>query len=278
MFSHLAVGLDGSTGSEGALEMVLELAMRLGSVVHGIHVLDIAFLEGSFIADVSGAMGIEPLVNLTPQVETLLSDLSGKIRQHFEERCKEAGVTSQFHSLRGSVASGLATEAAACALVAVGKRGVNAEVHGDLPGPVTERLLRVSRTPVIVTPEGPPSPGRVLIGYDGSERARRALRWGGELARSLSAPVSVVSVAQEPEAAARTVTEAVRYLEALELSIRRHAASGHAPMVLEHFAEEDGATIICVGSHGRHRLLEMMIGSTTEAIVRRSPLPVLCVP
>ncbi len=278
MFSHLAVGLDGSTGSEGALELVLQLAGRLGSVVHGIYVLDIAFLEGSFIADVSGAMGIEPLVNLTPQVETLLSDLGATIRQHFEERCREAGVASQFHTVRGSVAPALAREASACALMAVGKRGVNADVHGDLPGPVTERLLRVSRTPVVVTPEGPGPLERILIGYDGSGRARRALRWGGELARSLSVPVSIVSVAAEPEAAARTVAEAIQYLEPLELEARRHAASGHAPMVLEHFAEEDGATLICVGSHGRHRLLEMMIGSTTEAIVRRSSIPVLCVP
>ena len=61
------------------------------------------------------------------------------------------------------------------------------------------------------------------------------------------------------------------------LDVGRHAASGHAPLVLEHFAEVDGAALLCVGSHGRHRL-EMMIGSTTEAVVRRSPIPVLCVP
>jgi len=278
MFSHLAVGLDGSTGSEGALELVLELAGRLGSVVHGLHVLDIAFLEGSFIADVSGAMGIEPLVNLTPQVESLLSDLGGTIQQHFEERCRTAGIPCQFHASRGSVAPALAVEAAACALLAVGKRGVNAEVHGDLPGPVAERLLRVSRTPVVVTPEGPSSVERILIAYDGGERSRRALRWGGELARALATPVSVVSVSSEPETAARTVAEAAGYLEPLDLDVRRHAASGHAPMVIEHFAEEDGATLVCVGAHSRHRLLEMMIGSTTEAVVRRSPIPVLCVP
>lgn len=278
MFSHLAVGLDGSTGSEGALELVLHLAARLGSIVHGVYVIDVAYLEGSFIADVSGAMGLEPLVNLTPQVETLLTDLGTTIRLHFEERCREAGVSCRFHSARGSVAPALATEAGACALVAVGKCGVNAGVHGDLPGPVTERLLRISKIPVAVTPEGPGAIDRILIGYDSSDRARRALRWGGELARSLAVPVSVVSVAPEPEAAAGIVAQAVQYLEPLQLDIRRHAASGHAPMVLEHFAEEDGATLICVGSHGRHRLLEMMIGSTTEAVVRRSAAPVLCVP
>ncbi|HHQ49453.1 MAG TPA: universal stress protein [Acidobacteria bacterium] len=278
MFSHLAAGLDGSTGSEGALELSLDLAQRLGSVVHGIHVLDIAFLEGSFIADVSGAMGIEPLINLTPQVESLLADLGATIRQHFEDRCREAGVRFEFHAVRGPVAPTLATEAAGSALLVVGKRGVNAEAHGELPGSVTERLLRISRTPVVVTPEGPDPVQRVLVGYDGSERARRALRWGGELARSLGAPVSVVSVAQEADAAVRTVAEAVEYLEPLGLEVRRHAASGHAPLVLEHFAEEDQATLVCVGSHGRHRLLEMMIGSTTEAVVRRSPIPVLCVP
>jgi Universal stress protein UspA and related nucleotide-binding proteins len=207
MFSHLAVGIDGSVNADGALGVALHLGGRLGSVVHGIHVIDTAILEGSFIADMSGAMGVEPLVNLTPQVDAVLNDLAETLRIHFEERAREAGVEARFHVVRGSVAPALVKESAASALLIVGRRGLNARFHGELLGPVTERLLRISSIPVIVTPEVSSGIARVLIAYDGGVHANRALRWGGELARALGVGVSVVTVDDDQDHAEAALGE-----------------------------------------------------------------------
>ena len=278
MFSHLAVGLDGSPDSAAALELTLDLATVLGSVVHGIHVVDSAIVEGSFITDIGGAMGVEPLVNLTPQVEALLRDLGATIREHFQDRAREAGVPFRFHMEQGSVASRLAARADTCGLLMVGKRGLNADAHGDLLGPVTERLLRISRVPVVVAPREPRPVDRILLAYDGSSRSRHALRVSGELARALDVPVTVVHVSADAEAADAVLGEALEYLRPLGLEAATRVATGHPPVAIEHLAGETGAGLVSLGSHGHSRLVEMVLGSTTEAVVRRLDLPVLCAP
>jgi nucleotide-binding universal stress UspA family protein len=54
MTREFLVALDGSPGSDAAARRALELAAALGAVVRGVHVMDTAQLEASFIADLSG--------------------------------------------------------------------------------------------------------------------------------------------------------------------------------------------------------------------------------
>ncbi|NOZ78893.1 MAG: universal stress protein [Acidobacteria bacterium] len=278
MFSHLAVGFDGSINAEGALNLALAAAARLGSVVHGIHVIDTAILEGSFIADMSGAMGVEPLVNLTPQVDSVLNDVADTLRAHFEDRAKEAGIEGRFHVVRGSVAPSIVRESAACALLFVGRRGVNAKFHGDLLGPVTERLLRISRIPVVVAPDSPSRISRILIAYDGGTHADRALRWGGELARALSVPVTVLTVTDDEARGEELLSHATEYLGDMGLDVTTRRASGRPSTTIELMAGETGADLICMGSHGHSKLVEMVIGSTADAVLRKTDISVMCVP
>ncbi len=278
MFSHLAVGFDGSINAEGALDLALRMAGRLQSVLHGIHVIDTAILEGSFISDMSGAMGVEPLVNLTPQVDSVLNDVAETLRAHFEERLKDAGIEGRFHVARGSVAPSIVRESAACALVFVGRRGVNARFHGDLLGPVTERVLRISRIPVVVAPESPSGIGRILIAYDGGAHADRALRWGGELARALAVPVTVLTVTEDAARGAELLDHASEYCREMQLDVTVRRATGRPSTAIDLMAGETGADLICMGSHGHSRLVEMVIGSTADAVLRKTRRAVMCVP
>jgi len=278
MFSHLAVGLDGSVNAEKALDLGMHLGRRLGSVIHGIHVIDSAILEGSFIADVSGAMGVEPLVNLTPQVGSVLAELADTLRIHFEERLREVGLHARFHLARGSVAPSLVQESASCAALIVGRRGVNARFHGELLGPVTERLLRISSIPVVVAPEDGSGVSRILLAYDGGAHASRALRWGGELARALATPVTVVSVDDDEGHGEELLGEARDYLGPLDLDVETRRASGRPSDAIELLLSETGADLVCMGSNSHSKLVQMVIGSTTEAILRRLNVPVMCVP
>jgi len=247
-------------------------------VVHGIHVLDSTIVEGSFITDISGALGVEPLVNLTPQVETLLRDLGETLREHFEDRAREVGVPFRFHMVPGPVASTLASRADTCGLLVLGKRGLNAAAHGDLPGPVTERLLRISSVPVVVSPLRPGPVRHILLAHDGSPRSRHALRVAGELARALEVPVTVAHVRGGREDSGEVLKEALDHLRPLGVTTGTRTASGNPPAALEHLAGETGANLVCLGSHGHNRLVEMVLGSTTEAVVRRLDIPVLCAP
>jgi nucleotide-binding universal stress UspA family protein len=54
------------------------------------------------------------------------------------------------------------------------------------------------------------------------------------------------------------------------------AAEGHPEEVLIARAPEND--LIAIGSHGHGRIVELVLGSTTERVLRRSTVSVLCVP
>ncbi len=278
MFSNVAVGIDGSAAADAALDLALQLAERLGSVVHGIHVIDSAILEGSFITDVSGAMGVEPLLNLTPQVQELLNDLGETLRERFNTRAEESAVKSRFHLVRSAVAYGLVEESASCALLIVGRRGLNERFHGDLLGPVTERLVRISTIPVLVAAKDHAQISRILIALDTGKPARHALRWGGELAHALKAKVTLVHANGEAGDGEELLRNALEYLRPLDMEVDTRLESGNPVQAIERVASECNASLICMGSHAHGRLIEMVLGSTTEAILRRLDTAVMCVP
>jgi nucleotide-binding universal stress UspA family protein len=279
VLGHLAVGLDGSPHSGAAIDLALHLAGRTGAVLHGVHVIDAAMLEGSFIADITGALGVEPLVNLTAHVESVLADLAETIKTSFLDQAEAAGVAAQFHLTRGAVAPSLVEATATCGMVLVGKQGVNARFHGDLMGPVAERLLRLVSVPVVVTPAVErPRLERLLLAYDGSSKADHALRAAGELARALEVPVTVVTVAEEPGSARPHLERARGHLEPLGVAVDTATESGSAVDGIGKARKTSGADMVCMGAHRRGRIAEMVLGSTAEATIRSSPVPVLCAP
>lgn len=120
----------------------------------------------------------------------------------------------------------------------------------------------------------------VLIATDGSDSAAGAVDGGTDLADRFDADLHALSVVDEDDEDG----EESRLREALAgiaggvdrpvvTAVRRGAP---ADCILE-YAEEAGADIVVVGTRGRHGPGKYHLGSVAEAVVRRSPVPVLTV-
>ncbi len=84
---------------------------------------------------------------------------------------------------------------------------------------------------------------------------------------------------QEKERAEEELSRLVGVLRAkhdVEVDVRIRA--GIASAEISRVAQEVGATCVAVGSRGQSRIVELLWGSTAEALVRRGSLPVLVVP
>jgi nucleotide-binding universal stress UspA family protein len=278
VFKHILVAIDGSTYAESAHDFAMGLAKRLGAVLHGVHVIDVTFIEGAFVTDVSGALGFEPFLNMQAQMRTALEDLATNLKTRFERRCAEAGVAHEFHTERASVVHGLLDAARLADVLVIGQRGVNARFHPDLLGNVSAVMLRRSPIPVFVVPLDVPSPRTIMVGYDGSSKAVAALRCGAGLAKSLSIPLKVVNVGDQVERASACLDEAATYLAPFDLDLELQPIQGEATEeVLLHLLTDGRADLLALGSHGRSRIVELVLGSTSEYLARRAPVSILCV-
>jgi nucleotide-binding universal stress UspA family protein len=278
MYKHIAVALDGSSYAASAEGMAIALAKRLGAAVHGVHVIDTSFLEGAFITDISGAMGFEPFLDLGTQMRATLEELASAIAKRFAEQCQAAGVPSTFDLERNGVVTGILSGTKLADLLVVGKRGVNARLHEDLLGPTTEALMRRSPVPVVVVPEQSADIRRPLLAYDGSPKAARALHHAAEVCRALAVALTVVTVDDRAERAAAWLEEARRYLEPYGIEFTCRRESGEAvEQVLLSLLGDGGFDAVVLGAHGHARMVELVLGSTSQFLARKASVPVFCV-
>ena len=278
MVKHIVVGLDGSAGAAAAAKVSIDLAVRLHGVVHGVHVIDATFLEGAFITDISGAMGFEPFLNLQAQMRATLDDLAEVIRADFANRSQAAGVENQFHLERSGVPHGILAAAKLADLLVVGQRGVNARFHEDLLGSTTDTLLRRSPLPVLVVPQTAEVARRPLVAYDGSPKAVRALQQAAELSRALELPLTVATVDQKEDRARTRLDEAARYLAPYDVRVTFEVRHGEAvEQELLAMLEPGEFDLVFLGAHGHGRIVEMVLGSTSQYLARRATASVWCV-
>jgi nucleotide-binding universal stress UspA family protein len=133
--------------------------------------------------------------------------------------------------------------------------------------------------------------GTIVVGYDGSDAARRAVLRAGEVAAG-DGQVVVVTVAsaglppglEDPATEASSADEAATLLhEARELlrngheclAVTTHSETGDAADALIRAAREAGAELIVVGAHGRSFVARALLGSVAEKLVKRAPCDVL---
>lgn len=137
---------------------------------------------------------------------------------------------------------------------------------------------------------------RITVGVDGSPGGRRALAWAIRHAVDTGAIVDIVT-AYEPEplpydadgtngcdlsrdfAADRQqldLSEVLAHIPGPRPALVQRMIPGHAVDVLIEAARD--ADLLVLGSHGRGQLATTLLGSVSEACVRRGTTPVLIVP
>ncbi|MFD1634784.1 universal stress protein [Haloplanus ruber] len=119
----------------------------------------------------------------------------------------------------------------------------------------------------------------ILIAVDGSDRARRAAKYGVELAATYDAAVDVVTVyggdAEEGQAVLDDVAEMA---DGAGVVVETEVLSGKPATTIATRADERGVDLLVVGRRGRSGIRARLLGSVTERVLRRSPAPVLTVP
>jgi nucleotide-binding universal stress UspA family protein len=132
--------------------------------------------------------------------------------------------------------------------------------------------------------------GPILVAYDGSEGAKRAL---DEAARHANGqPLAVVSVAEllpqfgragamllaeEDEERKRQLAEAMAALKARGVAAKAVERRGDAAEAIVDEAQQEGAELIVLGTRGLNAAKRWLMGSVSTRVVQHAPCNVLVV-
>ena len=165
-----------------------------------------------------------------------------------------------------------------CDLVAMGKMGAHAEWRDVFLGTNVEYVVRQTHKPVLITPSEYKPFRKMLVAYDGSSFADKALRSCAEIAQAMKLPITVVCVAEKKDEALQILSNAKTFLEDYKLTVDTVAKGGsdHAGGILEVCNNEDSKfDILVMGAYGHSRLQEMILGSTTVRVMRLTNCSIL---
>jgi nucleotide-binding universal stress UspA family protein len=142
---------------------------------------------------------------------------------------------------------------------------------------------------------------RILIALDHGPISAHAADVGVELGQALKADVALIHVVADPIASytvadlgptpiinpseiigiekdvGRKLLDSVRQRLSLEPSISEFLECGEAAAEIIKAAVSWSADLIVIGSHGRHGLDRVILGSVAESITRGAPCPVLVI-
>jgi len=251
LFSRILVSVNGREQGWRALEQALLIAGRETAWLRGVHFVESMRLAGSESAQT--------------------------VRETFRQRCGLQNIAGDFTFETGNVARTLSDRARWADLLVI-------NLNYALEPPILNRLsahlevlIRRCPRPILAIPASLSTLDHALLAYDGSAKAKEALFVAAYLAGQWQIPLVVLSVVEEakPQANRVALQRARAYLQSQQIEATYIQKEGSVSETILQTAREQGSNFILMGGYGHNPMLEMVLGSAVDEVLRRSEWPVL---
>lgn len=285
----ILVPTDLSDASEHALTWALSWAGGRSQPVHLLHVVD--FLRTEVPASVADAADVAELwTRLNTAYTEELDRLVARYEQRGDLRVEQRRGSDVVETI---VATAKEVGAGLVVMGTHGRRGVGKLLLGS----IAEEVVRAAPCDVVVIHAHDVTRRaieRVLVPLDFAPRSPVLLGRAIALAKRFGAHLDLLHVFNETalpilwpgpgvvenvlpklrRRAEEQLGELRAIAEAEGVRVETHIESGHVAQRIVTFAEEHGADLVMMGSHGHSGLNRFLIGSTTERLLPLAPCPV----
>jgi nucleotide-binding universal stress UspA family protein len=274
MIKNVLVPLDGSEHSKAALDYALWITQKFEGTIFGQHIIDTISLEGTFFHDISGSLGFEPYLDFSNKMREILDERGKIILDDFAARCEKQRIPYKTFLDMGLIANEICERAKVADIVVIGHRGVNEEFSTGLLGTTAETITRKCPRPIFVSTKQFATIQKPLLAYDGSQRASSAMESAAEFCARLKIPLTVLTIAKEETVTRNNLQQAKSYLASYALEVSYESTRGHPEQKIVEQLVNHNHDLLFIGAYGHRRIIEMVLGSTTEYVLRNSPCPV----
>jgi nucleotide-binding universal stress UspA family protein len=267
----ILVGVDGSAHGASALEFGIDWAKKSNALLVGLGIIDEPEIIQPVCVPPAGPAHQER------RNRALLTDARRKVEsylQQFAIRCADAGVACKLLEDVGLPWEQIMLEAQRYDLIALGQESHFAFETQRGADDTLEEVVRRSPRPVVVVPIKPAAGTTIVLAYDGSLQAARAMQAFAAVGPK-ELPVHVVSVLPDRIEAARCASRAVDFLAFHGINATVHAVGSSkkpGPEILKQ-ARELEAALVVMGSYGQSAWKEFCFGSVTRTMLSESNIP-----
>ncbi len=245
----LLVAVDGKESGWNALDQALDVARRENARVLGLHVIP---------TDANRS---------NKKLEVL--------EAQFEQRCRDAGIVGQIAIDVGKTAETICKRARWSDLVVTGLVPLATGGLRTRLGSEFRTLMRSCPRPVLVVPGATTVPQRALLAYDGSSKSEEALYVASYLASRWSLGLSLVTISDSVSRASKIQAPARSYLEQHDIKAEMAVfGKGSVAQTILCEADRHAIDIILMGGYGLSPMVEAVLGSAVDEVLRKSKRPV----
>jgi nucleotide-binding universal stress UspA family protein len=272
--SSLLIATDGSVYADVATECGAWLAARLRARITVLYVIDARRLAGHFIRNISEILESFPSEGIADRVRDYYRKQGNEALKRAASICERYRVTCQTDLQTGNVVKIVADASVDADLLVIGARGEDEEFETGFLGSVAEKLVRKVNRPVLLTGLQFREFRRALLAYDGSAAAREAMKMLARLAAALEMDVDAVQMVEEGDSTT-ALKDVVSYFKNYPFRLSTHYLTSDTHAVIIEHAKEIGCDLMVMGAYDNRLADSLALGTTTDYLVRNSPVPVL---
>ncbi|MFV1873925.1 MAG: universal stress protein [Oleiphilus sp.] len=273
--------IDGSKISAYVCDAAAWLSLSLDAPVKLLHVLEKAVVPVN--DNLSGAIGLGSREHLLQEMTALDEQRSKLALEHgkhmlddAQHRVQDLGVASvQLKQRHGDLIEALNESESETRVFVMGRLGEDHDVQAQAIGAHLENVVRAVHTPILVTVGKFTAPKKVMIAYDGSATADKAIREFSDSPLLKDLPLHLVMVGADNREHQQQLTQAETILEAAGRQVVPVLLQGNVQEVLSEYRVKNQIDLIVMGAYGHSRLREFFVGSQTSKMIARSPVPLL---
>ena len=280
--TRLLALVDGSHYSASVCDHAAWIARRADASVHLVHLISRRSLAGGE-QNLSGSIGLgartallNELADLDARKARLAQRRGRAILADAGDRLDALGAGHVTASLRhGELVETLAELERDADLLVIGKRGENAGLDAQHLGSNLERAIRSTAKPVLVASRAFREPERFLIAFDGGRSALEAVDFIAARPRYADLDCHLLSAGSADRTRLRQLEGAAETLREAGFTVTADHVDGAPETTIAAEVDRRGADLVIMGAYGHSRIRNLIIGSTTTALVTACRLPIL---
>ena len=274
--------LDGSIYSKSVCEYAAWIAAKVGGSVDLIHVLGRRDESGAPV-DLSGSIGLgartallEELAELDGQMARLGHKRGRAILEDARDILLASGIEEVHTLLRNDgIVEAIQTFEKDAGLIVIGKRGEGTETDEMHLGSNFERVVRSSHKPILVASRDFISVKRALIAFDGGASALKAVNYLARNQAFNDIECHLLSVTEASAKASQKLESAAVLLRDAGYTVGTTIQAGQPEAVICEKIKTGQFDLLLMGAYGHSHIRNLIIGSTTTAMIRTCKIPVL---